>query len=476
MEPPSCAALAALSCAESAPWADLPAEAVRRVLQLVAEPAAVARAACACRAWRDAAQDESLWHALYAAHWGTLPAGSPVATWRDRCAGRHALPRACLGALRDCASPLLRGDALARVVALEQAHPSVALRELQSRLGDAAHARAAERAVAELALVALARVGAAPPDERAEAKQLLDAACAVALLVEPSADVAAARVAVSRLGIAARSRLDALSNASPVQRLDALTAFLFGPEEASEGELSTSTSLLDPAAPLPGAGSAAGGCGLGGQLDAYYAARNSSLTELLRTRRGLPIILAVLHVIVAADAGVPLRPCGVPNQFMTRTPDDAPGEPRWVDVFAGGVRRSRAEMLNFIGAMGIVPHEHLLAPTTVREVAARMVRNLLHLTGVGASAGLRPSAVLHLHSAALSLLPATLDMRLERFAHACDALEVHLAQQDLDALSDPQDESMRGLLPEHRRELLATARRQLERSYETAAAAALEEA
>ena len=475
MEPPSCAALAALSCAESAPWADLPVEAVRRVFELVAEPAAVARAACACSAWRDAAQDECTWQALYAAHWGALPAGSPAATWRERCAGRHALPRACLGALRDCGSPLLRGDALARVVALERAHPSVMFSELQDHLILGPHIQAAKRALTELALETLARVGAAPPDGAEEAQQLLDAACAVSLLLNPRADVAATRAAVARLGRAARSRLDTLGDASPLQRLDALTAFLFG--EPGNGELSSSTSLLEPDTPLPGAEAAAGGCGLGRQLGPFNQTRNSSLTVLLCSRGGLPIILAVLHVIVAADAGVPLRPCGVPNQFMTRTPADAPGEPYWVDVFAGGLRRNRAAMLDFISAMGIVPHEHLLAPTAVREVAARMIRNLLHVSGLPGS-GARPGLVLHLHSAALSLMPATLDMRLERFRHACDALEVHLAQQDFDALSDPDgelEESMRALPPEDRRRLLATSKQQLDMAYEQAALA-LEEA
>ena len=149
---------------------------------------------------------------------------------------------------------------------------------------------------------------------------------------------------------------------------------------------------------------------------------------------------------------------------MTRTPED--GEPQFIDVFGGMVRRSRDEMLAFVGAMGIVPHEHLLAPTAPRQVAARMIRNLLHLTGVSAS-GLRPACVLHLHSASLLLQPPTLDALLQRFAHACDAGEVHLAQQDFDALLEASE--VQALLPEHRRQLVAVAGRQLDRAYDQVA-------
>jgi len=367
--------------------------------------------------------------------------------------------------LRDCRQPLLRGDALARCVALEAAHPGVALRELQSRLADPELASCADRALSELALAALERVGRAPP-AACEATQLLDAACAVALLVSPDADVSQARLAVARLAAAARTRLRALGlqDAPPLACLDALNAFLFAaPAEAA------ATSLLD--APLPAASEPTHGCGFGGGLAAYYTARNSSVVELLRTRRGLPIVLAVLHVVVAAAAGVALRPCGVPNQFMTRTPEDFGGEagPFFFDVFEGAKMRSRDELLDFIAAMGVVPDEHLLAPTAPREVAARMLRNLLHLSGAGASSGLRPSAILHLHSAMLSLHSATLDMRLARFSHACDAGEVHLAQRDYDALAAGED--ARALQPEHRRQMLRVAKQQLDAAYELAAGA-----
>jgi regulator of sirC expression with transglutaminase-like and TPR domain len=463
MEPPS---LEALSL-EGPPWVDLPAEALQRVFELSASPVAVARAACACRAWRDAAADDATWRSLYGVTWGALAAGSPAATWRARCAGRTALPSSCLRALRDCASPLLRGDALQRCVALEAANPGAALRELQARLADEEHAKAADRALSELALAALQRVGSAPPDAGSEASTLLDAACAVALLIDTSADVAATRAAVARLGHAARQRLQPLDGEPLLARLDALNAFLFGAQHAGDA----ASSLLDADAPLPGQ-EADAGCGLGGQLDAYYAARNSSLTEMLRTRRGLPIILAVLHVVVADAAGVPLRPCGIPQQFMTRTAEEAPGEPQFVDVYGGGLRRSREEMLRFIGAMGIVPHENLLAPTVPREVAGRMIRNLLHLTDAGAAAGLRPTALLHLHTASLSLLPVTLDMRLQRFSHACDALDVHLMQQDYDALS--AGEELSTLQPLHRRHLLLAMREQLDKAYEKAAAGSSE--
>jgi hypothetical protein len=454
-------------------WADLPGEALQLVLLAAGAGAGVA--CCVCRAWRAAGESAPLWRQLYARRWGEPlpplplpPLPCDAGAWRAAFGARATLPRAVRAALADVAAPVRRAPALARLLALDAAlPPGVLLDALQATARDDAGATAsardaASRAVSELAIATLARVGAARATPQTEPALLLDAALAVALLVEPRADVVAARRAVARLGAAAAARLAQQglggADAPPSERVRALNAFLFArpagappPAPHADDAVSALPSLL-----LPEEGEAmpsAGGCDFSGARGPAYAApAASSLVSLLATRRGLPITLAVLHVAVGAAAGVRVRPCGIPRQFMTRTDPVAASsssggaeqqqqQPLFFDVFERAAARSAAQVLSLIGTFGIVPSDAWLAPTPPRDVAARMCRNLLSATGAAAAA-LRPGAQLVLLTAQLALLPRrerrdadALTLRVQRLRYSALAGEVALALEDYDEIA-----------------------------------------
>ncbi len=392
---------------------------------------------------------------MFAARWGALPSVAPLdGAWRALYASRHALPRTVRLAATDVAVPLRRADALRRISALEDAHPTLCLRALQGLIRDDAPGwlrPAVSRAVRELAVVALARAGhATAPDASAEAALLLDIACAVSLLVDPTTDVDAVRAAVARLGAAAAARITRLGlnvPGMPTVAMCGVMAFLFPPPWPARGDGDEPLpSLLDPDTPLE----TGGGLDIGGARTRYYAARNSSLASVLATRAGLPITLSLLFVVVAAAAGVDVRPCGVPRQFMTRTPPGVIPE-RFFDVFEGCVMRSRAEMQTILASWGIVPSDALLGPTPPREVAARMVRNLLGTVGGGDDL-IGRDAALPVLSAALALSHGgrdgdTDELRVARLQAAAAAGETRIAQHDFDELTAPSP----GLppVPEH---------------------------
>ncbi len=74
----------------------------------------------------------------------------------------------------------------------------------------------------------------------------------------------------------------------------------------------------------------------GGTAEDYADLRSSLLHEVLRRRRGLPILLAVVWLEVAKRAGLPAFPVGLPGHFLVGvgSPDAAYV---LVDAFAGGL-------------------------------------------------------------------------------------------------------------------------------------------
>lgn len=106
----------------------------------------------------------------------------------------------------------------------------------------------------------------------------------------------------------------------------------------------------------------------GGTADDFDDLRSSLLTEVLRRRRGLPILLSVLWVEVAARAGVAASYAIVPGRVVVVL-GDLEDEHVLLDPFAGRVIAGQA--------MPLGPHELLLRMlTNIRALTARQPRSL----------------------------------------------------------------------------------------------------
>jgi regulator of sirC expression with transglutaminase-like and TPR domain len=103
--------------------------------------------------------------------------------------------------------------------------------------------------------------------------------------------------------------------------------------------------------------------GFSGDREDYDHPRNSRLDEVLRRRRGLPILLSVVYVEAARRAGVPLAGVGLPGHFVVGHFGVDP--PLLLDPFAGGVRlRAQAPA-------------QLVRPWNAHETSLRMLSNLV---------------------------------------------------------------------------------------------------
>jgi len=111
---------------------------------------------------------------------------------------------------------------------------------------------------------------------------------------------------------------------------------------------------------------------LRGNVEEYYDARNSFLSDVLDRRQGIPITLSLVYMHVATRAGLPVRGVGLPGHFVVRV-----GE-LLVDPFNRGRVLTRDDCRALVRTRGgrAVWREELAAPWEPRLIMVRVLNNL----------------------------------------------------------------------------------------------------
>ncbi|MFI1395191.1 tetratricopeptide repeat protein [Streptomyces sp. NPDC020681] len=110
----------------------------------------------------------------------------------------------------------------------------------------------------------------------------------------------------------------------------------------------------------------------------YQRLESSLLHEVLRRRRGLPILLSVVWIEVARRAGAHVYGVALPGHFVVGFGDPhAMDEQVLVDPFAGGrlLTGPDAELL-VAGATGAPLHPSMLTPADPLDVLVRILNNI----------------------------------------------------------------------------------------------------
>ncbi|HLT57492.1 MAG: transglutaminase-like domain-containing protein [Limnochordales bacterium] len=114
--------------------------------------------------------------------------------------------------------------------------------------------------------------------------------------------------------------------------------------------------------------------GLQGDDVRYYDPDNSCLNRVIDRKRGIPITLSVIYLLVGQRLGLPLQGVGLPGHFLVRYSDNE--ETIWIDPFHRGRLLTREDCIRHVRAMGYPFREHFLKPLKPRAILVRMLGNL----------------------------------------------------------------------------------------------------
>lgn len=116
--------------------------------------------------------------------------------------------------------------------------------------------------------------------------------------------------------------------------------------------------------------------GFRGNTEHYADPLNSFLDQVLIRRKGIPLSLSLVYLLVADRIGLSLEPVGLPGHFLVGCFAEA--EPFYVDPFNAGRLLSAGEAVAMARKQSLNPILADLAPTPVREVLCRCCRNLVN--------------------------------------------------------------------------------------------------
>jgi regulator of sirC expression with transglutaminase-like and TPR domain len=112
----------------------------------------------------------------------------------------------------------------------------------------------------------------------------------------------------------------------------------------------------------------------GHEID-YYDSDNHYINKVIETKRGVPISLSVVYLLVLRRLNLPVQGIGMPGHFIVRY--DFGPKSILADPSHAGRILSTEECKNFLVKMGYVFSSEYLDPVSNKHILERMLRNLV---------------------------------------------------------------------------------------------------
>ncbi len=107
----------------------------------------------------------------------------------------------------------------------------------------------------------------------------------------------------------------------------------------------------------------------------FHSPGNSMINIVLETRKGNPITLCVIYMLVAQKLKLPVSGVNLPNLFILTYKDE--NHQFYINTFNRGLIFSKQDIENYINELHLVPQTSFFEPCTSLEIIRRALRNLV---------------------------------------------------------------------------------------------------
>jgi len=107
----------------------------------------------------------------------------------------------------------------------------------------------------------------------------------------------------------------------------------------------------------------------------FHSPGNSMINVVLETRKGNPITLCVIYMLVAQKLKLPVSGVNLPNLFILTYKDN--NHQFYINTFNRGLIFSKQDIENYINELHLVPQTSFFEPCSNLEIIRRALRNLI---------------------------------------------------------------------------------------------------
>lgn len=107
----------------------------------------------------------------------------------------------------------------------------------------------------------------------------------------------------------------------------------------------------------------------------FHSPGNSMINVVLETRKGNPISLCVIYMLVAQKLKLPVYGVNLPNLFILTYKDEK--TQFYINAFNKGLIFSRQDIENYIHELHLAPQPSFFEPCSSLEIVRRVFRNLI---------------------------------------------------------------------------------------------------
>ncbi len=108
----------------------------------------------------------------------------------------------------------------------------------------------------------------------------------------------------------------------------------------------------------------------------FHSPTNSMINQVLETRRGNPITLCVIYMMMANRLGLPVFGVNLPNLFVL-TYKNQQGLQFYINVFHKGLVFARKDIDLYVGQLNLQELDTFYQPCTNPDIVRRVLRNLM---------------------------------------------------------------------------------------------------